>query len=462
MKAKIKPLIILIAIFALSLVAGIAAGCSIGEKTMKDTAEEHGCTCPVTYYANGGQFTLGGDDEKQVYKTVLYKPESPVFNIGVVSSLGQNVSIKRAGYSFDGWQYCVLNSNGTPVLKDSAGNVLNVLENGTADIKDSNGRQLSETDKRFTAEAGGEYAFKNGNLIVHEGEHIYLAATWSMDAVLEYRLVTDTPITGADGSTTYKTGDVIHTEVFDFNPKALYADRSPQEFDTHSYIHLYYDEQCTKPVEENASIAKNTDGKNTVVYAKYLEGKDWTTVRSGSDFTKMLSARSGRFYFPYDIDCAKSTYFLQTDATKTFNGQIYGNGFTVRNINVGSSMAQQLSNGTTASLFGNLGAEAEINGLTIENVSVKVTLRGPASVYALFSSVAAGAQFNEFKVNGYTLNINAGDLRIENIQKIGGSYQTDNWLYGTTMDGEFVSKYGEVVQNATLIIDNEQVTGGQQ
>ena len=82
----------------------------------------------------------------------------------------------------------------------------------------------------------------------------------------------------------------------------------------------------------------------------------------------------------------------------------------------------------------------------------------------MFSEVEEGATFNEFFVQNYSLSISGfANGTILNIQKdLTGNYITDNWLYGMTNDAEFVSKYGNIVQNATLKIDNEQVIGGQQ
>lgn len=468
MKAKIKPLIILIAVFALSLVAGITAGCSIGEKSAQDLANEMGLTCPVTYYANGGYFQVGTSADQKVYRTVYYKSGAPILNIGVVNSNGQNLTIAREGYTFDGWEYCKLGADGKPILKDTEGNTLNVLENGTADIKGSDGRQLLEQSKRFTAESNGVKAFRNGNPVVEEGNPLYLVATWVLDSVLEYRLVTDTPIVTTEGegeaqkTVTYKTGDVIAKKEFTYNTMSVDASKSPRTFSTYSYIQLYYDLECQEPLMPNARFTKPTDGSNVAVYAKYLEG-EWTTVRNASDVSSMLVKGSGNYYVPYDFSCndSETNFYMRTSGT--FNGRIVGNGFTISDIAIGATLAQTLSNGATVSLFGTLGAEAEISNLTLKNVSARVTIRsGAASIYALFSGVETGAKLTDFKVDGFNLQITAGSARINNIQMIDDNYQTTSWLYGTETDAEFESVYGEVVKNATLKIDNKQVIGGQQ
>ncbi len=468
MKAKIKPLIILIAIFAVSLIA-FAAGCSIGEKNALDNANGRGLVCPVTYYANGGSFVVGTSVDSKSYRTVYYKPDAPVFNIGVDKADVQNLTVSRDGYIFTGWEYCKVNSEGLPVLKDDNGETLEVLENGTADIKGSDGRQLLEQSKRFTAEGNGVKAFENGRITAKEGEHIYLAATWVQDSVLDYILVTDTPITASEtgeAGTTYQTDDVIASDGFGaFSEISLDVRNAPKEFENHSFIHLYWDKECTRPVSLNSTISKPTDGTNAKIYAKYLSG-EWETVKDGSGFARVLSGSliEGNIYIPYDIDCSSAVLTLKSDGV--FNARVEGNGFKITGISIGKSVDQRLTNGLTYSFFGSLGANAEIKDLTIESVTANVSVRqnSNVTVYAMFSAVDDGAKIENFKVQSYSLSIDlATGASILNIPDTGAeTYTTDNWLYGTTNDGQFVGKYGNVVQNATLKIGDKQVIGGQQ
>ncbi len=470
---------ILIAVFVLSLAAAIVAGCSIGEQTAQDLANQLNCTCPVTYYANGGQFTVGTSADQKAYRTVYYQPDAPIFNIGEDKSIGQNLSISRDGYIFTGWEYCKTDDEGKPILKDENGNVLNVLENGTADIKDANGRQLLEQSKHFTADPNGTKVFGGGKIFIHQGEHFYFAATWVQDSVLDYKLVTDSPITatvtGEDGtnvSKTFNTGDVIAKAEFGaFTVLSVTPSINPTQNtllkdcvdlgDTHSYIHMYYDEDCKQPVSENGgSVNKPENGSNATIYVKYREGK-WTTVRRGSDFSRMLmSPSAGNYYIPYDINCEGTSFVL---GSNTFNSRVEGNGFTISNLTIGADMGrQQLTQGKSFALFGELGSKAEINNLTIENVTAYVTIRDSTTVHAMFTGVESGAKLSNFTVQDFTLDINLSpNAIIMNIQNISGTYQTDNWLYGTDTDAEFVSGYYNLVQKATLIINNEQVTGGQ-
>lgn len=468
MKTKIKLLIILITVFATSLIAGLA-GCAIGEQTSKEQAEEMGFTCAVTYYANGGTFREGRDDDAKVYKTIQFKPDSPIFNIG--GTEGQTLTIVRTNYVFAGWEFCQLDEDGNPVLIDAAGNRLPYLDNGSADIQTEVGMQMSEQQKRFTAIPNGTKVFQNGKYVITEGERLFLVATWEQDVMVDYKLVTDTPITvkGADeADVTYNTGDVIYSQGFgtgatltlrpygsnSFNPGLTFVSE-------HSYINLYWDEECTRPVVDKEKVDKPDDNENVVIYAMYRSG-NWTPVRDANDYSDALIKGTGNYFVVFDIDAKGASFNMRTT---TFDGVIDGNNKTISNITIGGSMAyeaQRLENGKSYALFGSLGANAKISNLTISNISVNVSVAtGSVSVYLIASSLTEGATFENFVVDGVKLTISNNAL-ILNMQNDDGSFNTDKWLYGVGSDSEFVAEHGEIVKNATLIINDNIIYGGQE
>lgn len=492
MKAKIKTLVILIAIFSVSLIAGICSGC-IGEKSPKERADELGMTASVTYYTNGGNFVSGSNTvDQKSYRTDYYYPDTPIFNIGFDETSGQSLTIRRNGYVFAGWEYAELDADGLPILYkvDSDGNrtetQLTVLENGTASIIGSTGREMLEQEKRFEAKSSGVKVFENGHPKVGAGEHKYLAATWILDILLEYKLITDAPITtqievpvdeveegNADYTVdeksgkaykkvTYNNGDVVATKQFLLSDSlVLYPDTAPATFTGFSYIHLYWDEKGEDAVVAGQQIAKGV-GENPFIYAKYLSG-NWRAVRTGSDVTTMFSDDSRNYFVVNDIDCSEVKNFgYKTGGS--YGALIEGNGKTISNIKIEPETG--IRNGTFGSMFGSLTSSAHIKNLTFENVNIILKLNGSIDLYALFANVADGAKLENLAINNLTFDIRVADGgQINNIQ-LGddGNYRTERWIYGNkySTDAEFVATYGEIVHNATLIINEKEIVSGGQ
>lgn len=514
MKAKIKPFIILIAIFAASLIMGVAAGCSIGESTPQDSANNRGMYSSVTYYANGGKFT--GSDI--CYKTMYFLPDTPIFNIGYdahpVGGSGSDLAVTRTNMVLVGWIKAELDANGNPTLLEMTnsgeltGKTLPMLENGSASIISSeDGRELSEQNKRFTAKMpenpdNYQYVFGLENELhptLEEGEHWYLVAVWAPDVVLDYVLVADEAVTfempKVDDPDTeedesqqtenreLKTGDVITSETFgSVGYVTLKPAKAPKDAESdHSFIYLFWDEECTLPVtSKNAhmgsqkygalTVERPQNGENAKIYAKYMSGKGkWTTVDEVGDVGTMFTQLNGsnNFYLVDDINCSSRTF--TSLATGTFNGKILGNGYTLSNLKFGTNSTDSLriapNNGDTVSLFGSLGETAEISDLTINNVTVCINVRHTyfISVYALFSSVADQATIENLSVEGYMLDLKraSGDTGIDNIQldEVTGTYNTTKWLYGGNSDEEFISKHGNIITGAALTIDNQTIIG---
>ena len=477
MKTKIKILTILIAIFAVTLACGLFAGC--GEESPKERADKLGMTACVTYYTNGGNFVSGTNStDYKPYRTDYYYPDTPIFNIGVDETTGQSLNIKRDGYVFAGWAYALLDGNGLPYLYsvddngDRTDTQLEVLENGTASIKVS-GREMLEQEKRFVAvvdESRG-MVFASGHPKVGANEHKYLVATWTKDVVLEYKLITDEPITvtveetDEDGETvnkyvTYNSGDVIHTRSFAVSDTlTLFPDSVPADFDGFSYIHLYWDENCENYVTVGETVAKGDGESNPVIYAKYLKGS-WTAVKTANQAANMLRATgNGNYFVVYDnIDCASASFTYKTDGS--FGGIIEGNGKTLLNVNI--SVTKQ--NAEAGSILGNLTSSARVKNLKIENVNIELKLNGTMSAYVFVSSVAEGAVIEGVEVTGVKFSISmSGNASLDNIQYVSDAYQTDNWLYGVyDTDAEFIEKYGDIVKNATLIINGKEIVSGGQ
>ena len=492
-KAKIKTLIILISIFALSLVGGLFAAC-IGEKNPKEKADELGMTACVTYYTNGGNFVSGTNStDAKSYRTDFYRPDTPVYNIGVDKTSGQSLTIKRKGYVFTGWAYALLDEDGLPYLYASdeegkaTGAKLEVLESGTASMIGSTGREMQEKEKRFVAVVDEErgMVFENGHPKVGANEHIYLVATWEKDVVLEYVLLTDASVTAQvkvdeipeeankddytfdkDGNifktVTYKNGDVFYSESFATSTEIILAPESaPKDFEGFSFINLFWDAEGKQAVADGGKVTKHEDKTNSTVYAKYLSGEDWKAVRTVKDAEGMFLDSGYKYFVVYDINCEDGEFNLNEG---TYSGVIEGNGRILSNINISATIA---GNRERISFMGTLSAFAQIKNLTFKDVNIELNLSGKINggAYVLVSNIVSGGILENVKMDTVTFDITLEEgSTIFNIQKNNqGVYQTGNWLYGVYgTDAEFVEKYGDCVQNATLIINGEKIVSGGQ
>ena len=484
MKAKLKSLIILAAIFVLTLTAGIVAGCSIGESTPDELAHGLGMNSTVTYYANGGKFT----GNEQCYMCFRFKAGQPIFNIGVDERVGQKFTITRENFKFAGWQYCEL-KDGLPILtNEETGKVCKVKDiTGTAEITDEDGREKSEPEKKFTALSNGQDVFVDGNHPeIGENEHLYLVANWIPDVKIEYRLASDTDTVkfaqyNDKGEPVYDENDNPVEEEVNKGEVIAYADFGGNEVEltpedtsifpassTHSYIHLYYDEECTEIVN-TGDIAEKPETENYVLYARFISGK-WTPVRDADDVNDMLRAYGSSNYFIVN-DINYDGTFTAAEKSAIFNGIIDGNGKCISGLTLSRS---SVSSDGEVSLFGKIGANAEIKNLTLKNISVTATVRPGARirVYALFAKVTEGAEISGVTVDGISVSVTMpADAGIINIPSLNEGYNTDKWLYGRygkdndenldRTDAEFEEIYtGLEVLNATLTINNSEIVQG--
>lgn len=520
MKAKFKPLIILIAVFMFSLVAGIVAGCSIGEETAKEFADKRGLTCPVTYYVgDGGNFKLGRDNIDTPYRTLYYAPESPILNIGVVPTTSQPIfSIGRRGYLFKGWRYCLLDDNGNPVLKDASGNVLKYLDNGTADmteVKDGEEVQMLETKKRFFAQPDPdrpEEVFENGNVIIHEGQHLFLVAEWIKDAEIQYILdgigegkTMKVNVTTGDETVVHEweDGDIISSELFErSDTKNVKPDSEPEynfdpdtqtefaagttiEITSHTYISLYMQKGGVDPIIGSKSFTKTPydpddpeKDRSIKVYVMFFENKEdgsvWHPVRDTDDVKNIFNYTGTAIrthYLVNDIDCQNTTITPKargTAANDVFKDSIDGNGHTISNIKVARTTPQS---GRNISLFGKIASGVEIKDLTIENIEYVgiVIMQGRAvPIHVVAYSIDDDATLTNFKIGGtvkvtVTRQNKSDKAAISNLTEQGdGSFVATNSWFGSedfATNAEFTAQYGGENLSLEIIIDGTNLGG---
>lgn len=427
-KTKVKLLIILLAVMAASLIAG----CSVGEISIDDFLQEHGAkNQTVTYYANGGSFSGGISSIPVKY---MYFRE----NVCITSDFGkEKVPVSRSGYIFKGWYYVELDADGNPVYADKENEIV----------------QSTGTEVDFTRK-------------IQKDEHWYVCAEWERDVYVSYVLVCDGgfTVTGSDGKG-YKDGDEIYTKNFGTGGTATVNGTTvPKESKNATFLQMYYDRECTRPIESYGQISRPADGVEKVeVYAKYIRGK-YTVVRDSAGVASMFNLNSYNdtaFYFfntdkKKEIDCKNVDFYPKNDA---FNCRIEGNGFTLVNL---SFKQDYISGGNSYSMLGTLGDTASISNLTLKNVTVTMSLRNnntTSALYLVSLGMSDEAKLDGFVIDGVEMEIscpNATD-KITNLiyDPSADEYSGDSLMFGgfDGTDEQFLAAHtGIEVKNYKLTV----------
>jgi len=411
---KIKGILTALAIGSFS--AALLAGCSVGEPSIQDKIDALGLKGSVTYYANGGTF----DGTQNLFtKEILYQEGAPVIEIG---KDGVQLSVARSGYVFAGWYYCKLDGDGKPVLSDG--------DRGVA--------EATATPMTFPYK-------------IQADEHLYLCASWAEDVRLEYVLAGIDSITAKDG-TKYQKGDVIKFTPYGNSNSVTVNDSSPLEASDATYLMFYSDEACTRPF--TGAVEKPEDGSNAKIYVKYLQGQ-WTVVKTARQVSAMFGEMNGdkNYYIANDIDCSTASVKFSLKRDIEFTGTIQGNGYTISNIKV---VQTGIAATTKYSLLGSVGAGAKIEGLTLENIELDLTVRtGGGAIAGVFSSIGEGAAISGFAVKDLKLKLNlAQSVNLTNIPaKEDGTFSDESYLFGGDMtDEQYAEKYGIEIGGCELAV----------
>ncbi len=415
LKRLLSLLLIVLSLFTL-------ASCKVGEKTLEELLAEHDIKATVTYYANGGTFD---DTGNLVTKKLYYKEDVEILDISE-SSVGATVA--KSNYVLLGWFEAKTDGEGNIVYQDEAKTL----------------PEPSDTPVTFPRKT------KNG-------ENLHFVAKWAKDVCIEYKFLGDFDLTL--GEETYQNGDIFAETYFGRNTQVGVTNNTPfAGLDLKNLngtvIKIYYDEACTEPI--GTVVDKPTNGENLTLFVKFIEGR-WQLVSNTTGVVNMFNnlGAGNRYYIMNDIDCSSLTNPVAS-VTRT-KAKIEGNGFKISNLTV--SMGT-LTNGNTKSVFGTLDKSTTINDLTFENITVNATVRNNAfvNIYAITRGVETGATFNQFTIDGLTLNIEKpNDATLENIQLIAGAYNTENWLYGgVDKDSDFAVS-GITVADASLVINGTTV-----
>lgn len=407
--------IALIALFALCIFsAALFAGCRVGTRSYQEYVEANNATIRVTYNANGGTF-----ETNKAVKEIFYKENSRLADIGNVKVSGNNIQIRKPGYTFAGWYSAEKDANGNVVYEDEANGIVRLGE-------------------KF------DFSYR-----LKKDDRIYLYADWVPEVKINIHLVCDEPITVSkteDGETneyTYSKGDVITQ--FSFGSGDTLGipaeDTAPVASKNATFIRMYMDEDCKIPF---SGTAVKPDQGNLSLYAHYIPGI-WTLVKTASNVSSMfnsVAAATNKYYILEDIDMNGSFF----GTFSRFGCTIEGNGHTISNF--GLERASLNTSSTLVSGFGEILSTAKINNLTFKDVTVRLSTRDNTIINALYlfsHRVNSGAELNVTFENCNLELDNAGNsTTISNIiPNLEGEIKTGHWMFntadGVNSDDDFLS-----------------------
>lgn len=457
MKFKTKVKIVILCILAVTLCV-CCAGC-IGEMTAWDFLKGQNANQSITYYANGGKFgQLGSEGASKDTVDIYYKENVNVISDDFTCTANEDYYLNRPGYTFQGWYAAKTDADGNPeyLCYDKDGNLVDADSDKIA----KKVLQISDTPADTSP--------------IKKDEHRYFCAAWSQDAYLLVKLVSNEAVEISKAVTvggetfeaghTFNPGDYIASAIFTTSGNVSSVTLSAisiAESDGHTFLQYYQDEECNTPISRYVRGEDEQEGENSIVYAKYIKGK-YTIVKDVNDVANMFQ----------NLDSGKSYYFFNTDKneidmtgrsislknTTECNVKIYGNGFTIKNLTYGRELVPfSVTGGSNYSMFGKLTAEASINDLTLQNITMTVTARSGITAnttfYAISREVVEGATFTGFAIEGITLKMKIpSSSTIANIPADGDSYDTGSWLFGGgESDEEVMQRFTGISVNGAVI-----------
>jgi len=378
-------------------------------ENLDEVLENRNLTVQITYYANGGKF-----ENNSFEKDLYYQANTKALNIGIVNPTSGSVTVTRNNYKILGWCYV---------------------------------ESVTDEEKGLCT-LGEEFDFSQP---LTEGEKIILGAKWQALNGLKVVMACDEGETilvdkeankVPEGKDSFKNGDVIGEIAYDSKDSVSVSASAPEKKlfsvanKTHTFYGYFWDAECTDPV---TGTIKRGEEQQTV-YAKYLKG-NWTFVSTALDVTKMLSdvGEGKRYWIRNDIDCSS----INGAPLGALNAEIQGNGFALKNLTFNKSLE---GSDNKAAMLGDIGSNAKIENLKIENATMNVTLKTAAvvaDVYFLFTSKAAGATVTNVTVSG-TLTIEGPSGAIVENMMDGDTVVYDNCLFGGyATDEEYLQEAGE-------------------
>lgn len=466
----------LLVIVAAACLACTLVGCSLGGLTREKATA--GYNTHITYYSNGGSFN---DSATMTVREIFLKGDddgAPFFEITPETS---GMPVKRGAHDFDGWfmpkrytdgahageimYYIVENNVKVPVylLKDGGEIVTDRDTLRPLFAREEDGVLVDDVDKRIPERevfvecsdekvTGGEIIAPNRD----DWFGLVVCAKWTPFAKINYTLViTDesgnkisdatTEYTTADGKETFKNGELLLGQYMDADTVTP-RNTAVKTLNGLTFVKTFADEDLS----QNVTPVNKADGDVTV-YCRYVLG-DWTVVNTSSKVKDMFEGLGDSVNYLITENITYTGLEISARrATVTANAKIVCDGN--RTISGLKFIVERVRNNTdNFSIFGTLGENFSVSGLTLKDVSVEIS---PTT-----------QKFNFYAICGECRDANPDNIKltVENLTVTYSLYKgsrpfnndiDSQWLfggYGIEIDDDFLNRFTGVKLQGTNAI----------
>ncbi len=451
---------------SLCLTACLLSACTknMGQEEIK---KAEGFIYCVTYDGNGGAYG------SNIYKTYALVKENSLAPAPGYVDVKTQASIKlptRPNYELLGFSY---NDSSTDVelknkqaIASTCWYVAETDENGNV-VCDFDGNPVLKSDKpwNFTTDR------VNGNItLVPMWQEVYKFLVCVNDVDKEGK-----PVEVVLRTYKVKPGDTIAEKLYnkesgEFVDRADYIKISNASY---TLIDFYMDKELTNDfsfdlvhpgsqeidqtvVDENTgeTITQKVKTNDVKIYAKYLPGKFELLTQEKVSSKPLNLSENSKWYLLEDIDLMQYNFIIQAnektqwDALTTFNGEIYGNGYSLSNFIVTTNAMKPAGAYTAHSVFGEI--NGKIKDITFKNCELNVEASayaekviGEQRIALIAYSVSAQGEVNNVNAEDCAINlVNASKFQsVINEQNGTLFYEitAQNVTYTVIVNGEPVS-----------------------
>lgn len=454
----------LLVIIAAACLACTLVGCSLGGLTRSKATQ--GYNTHITYYSNGGSFN---EASTLTVREIFLKGDSegaPFFEITPTTS---DMKVERGAHDFEGWykpkrytegahagevMYYILNDKGEkePVYMLKNGDSIVTDKDTVRPVfaREKDGALVDEQilERKVFIECSDE-KITNGEIIAPNRDDwfgLIVCAKWSPFAKISYKLVitdehgnkvedTATEYTTADGKEKFKNGDDLVSLYMD---KATVTPIGTQHkaLTGLTFVKTFPNSDLTGSL----GPVRKEDGDVTV-YCRYVLG-DWTVVNNSESVKKMFGSLSGtdKYLITEDIAYSGTAINARLATARASNVTIVcDSAHTISGLKF--NVPRAASNTYNYSIFGSLGSEFKVSGLTLKDISV--TVAATNQTFYFYALCGAYADANPANI----------ELTVENITATYHDYQgsapfyndlEDHWLFGgaeSATDDMFLAQF---------------------